>query len=116
MSETHCTVAEMRLIEPKILCTRPKHVAQMRRRFARLPRCFAQGQKWIAPLRESKIQGENTMTADERIYYETFLQMKQFGVESLPDFTPDSIGNREFTKLNLVISDAECESKQSKLG
>jgi hypothetical protein len=53
--------------------------------------------------RKEKLQ----MTADERYYYDAFIKMKQFGVESLPDFTADLVRNREFTKLNLVVSDAE---------
>jgi hypothetical protein len=50
------------------------------------------------------------MTSDERAYYDAFIGMKQFGVESSADFKPDSITATKFTELNAVIADADAES------
>jgi hypothetical protein len=56
------------------------------------------------------------MTSDERAYYDAFMGIKQFGVESLADFKPDSVGALKFTEMNVVISDADAESEKQFTG
>jgi hypothetical protein len=104
-----CTVAEILCTDAEMLCTRPSFSAPTQNR-------FAHNRKRFALFRAIKSQGEITMTADERAYYDAFIGMKQFGVESLADFKPDSVAVMKFTELNAVIADADTESEKQFTG
>jgi hypothetical protein len=75
-----------------MLCTRQSFSAQTQN-------LFACNRKRFAPFRPTKSQGEIIMTADERAYYDAFIGIKQFGIENLADFKPDSVTVINFTEL-----------------